>query len=430
MGYSIDFYNSLKNNDMKRRGFRDFYVPEILNIFKEASEKLGSIIDVGCGTGTLLNEFMKQGVKEIKGLDFCDDEDLLEIPNDQFVKVDLNNISLNLLEQHYQLAICLECAEHLENTTADRLIEFLVNASDLIWFSAAIPYQGGDGHVNEQWPAYWENKFNSYGYVRIDWFRRKTWDNWDIVGYYRQNMMLYVNEKRLKDFPCLMEFYNQYNDVLPKHLVHPTVYNYSVRNAVKDLHYDSNPRVKLQEVNLMHARLLPNRTDLLKKLPKNGVVAEVGVAKGGFSREILDICHPKKLYCIDTWLDENAYLQTLEILKSEIENGIVEIMKGDSKEQLLKLKDEELDFVYIDAMHDYKHPKQELEICSEKVKKHGYIAGHDYTMIDSFMNPPERYGVINAVNEFIVYHDYEFLYLTMEHLFMNPSYCIRKIRKG
>ena len=116
MGYSIDFYNSLKNNDMKRRGFRDFYVPEILNIFKEASEKLGSIIDVGCGTGTLLNEFMKQGVKEIKGLDFCDDEYLLEIPNDQFVKVDLNNISLNLLEQHYQLAICLECAEHLENT--------------------------------------------------------------------------------------------------------------------------------------------------------------------------------------------------------------------------------------------------------------------------------------------------------------------------
>jgi len=430
MAYSKEFYEGLKNNNLKRAGFKNYYVPELIRIFENAGEHLESVIDVGCGTGTLLSEFAKQGVTDIFGMDFCSDRSLLEIPPELFLEIDLNLLSSaygTALNKKYQLAICLEVAEHLDNTSADSLVEFLTGAADVVWFSAAIPYQGGDGHVNEQWPSYWEEKFRSHGYVRVDWFRRKTWDQRELIGYYRQNMLLYVKSERLRTYPCLQEYYETYNDMLPRHMVHPTVYNYSVRTASDHLHTDPYPETKLLDCHLRHAGLLPDREALLEKMPKGGVAAEVGVAEGGFSRKILDVCRPKKLYCIDVWFNEKAYEKTLAVLKPEIESGIVEILKGDSVEQLLRLRDQELDFVYIDAMHDYKHPKKELEICRSKVKNDGYLMGHDYTIIDEKMDPPERYGVVNAVNEFAAAFGYEFLYLTMEHLFMNPSYCLRKM---
>lgn len=58
---------------------------------------------------------------------------------------------------------------------------------------------------------------------------------------------------------------------------------------------------KLAKKHIENARLLENRIGLLSTLNKGGVVAEVGVASGDFSEQILNICQPKTLHLIDYW---------------------------------------------------------------------------------------------------------------------------------
>ncbi|NQY10924.1 MAG: hypothetical protein HRT71_15615 [Flavobacteriales bacterium] len=61
------------------------------------------------------------------------------------------------------------------------------------------------------------------------------------------------------------------------------------------------PRLDVEQKHIENIKILLNRQELLKHLPKNGVVAELGVYKGGFSQEILEICKPSKLHLVDTW---------------------------------------------------------------------------------------------------------------------------------
>ena len=61
-------------------------------------------------------------------------------------------------------------------------------------FSAAIPGQGGQNHINEQWPTYWQEFFQKYDYDMIDFFRPKIWNNTKIERWYRQNMFLVVKK--------------------------------------------------------------------------------------------------------------------------------------------------------------------------------------------------------------------------------------------
>lgn len=61
------------------------------------------------------------------------------------------------------------------------------------------------------------------------------------------------------------------------------------------------PKVKLQQRNIKHCKLLLDRESLLKCLPKNAIVAEIGVDQGEFSQQILDICTPQKLHLVDAW---------------------------------------------------------------------------------------------------------------------------------
>lgn len=426
--YTEEFYNKLKSDHLKENQFRKYYVPEILSMID-----VKSFIDIGCGTGMLLSLFKEKGVAHVKGVDLCNEEGLMQIPKEDFINFNLNHLKdeedalLRHLDKFkYDCVSCLEVAEHLSVDNAKALVHLLTCLSDVVWFSAAIPFQGGDGHINEQWPEYWEKIFLELDYVRVDWFRRKFWDEYECMGYYRQNMLLYIKRSALNGYPKIKKFYETENDLLPKHVVHPTTYSYSVKHRDDGISFEKYPKTKLLDKHLENAQLLQDRDALLYKLPKNGVCAEVGVATGEFSRKIIDICCPKKLYCIDIWLDEEAYEQTKERLRDEISSGQVVLLRGDSRELLETLKDESLDFVYIDAMHDYEHPRQELDVCRRKVVKDGLICGHDYTLLDIKMSPIEQYGVVEAVNQFVVNNDYEFIYFTMEHLFMNPSYCIRK----
>lgn len=158
-------------------------------------------------------------------------------------------------------------------------------------------------------------------------------------------------------------------------------------------------------------------------------MAEIGVAFGNFSQEILKICAPQKLYLIDCWDDERfgaGAACVRDKFQQEIAEGVVEIKQGYSTDKLDEFWDGELDWTYIDTVHDYKTTKKELELCAEKVKDGGYICGHDYAKYNVYSR--RDYGVYDAVNEFAVNNGWEFIYLTMEKHGLQ-SFCLKRIGK-
>ena len=187
------------------------------------------------------------------------------------------------------------------------------------------------------------------------------------------------------------------------------------------------PYILLQDQHIANLRTVLNRNALLAELPSNAIVAEVGVAEGAFSRRILDFSQPEKLFLIDAW-DEARYtgLHTTvnDRLQAEIASGRVEIRRGMSTSVLPSFDDHTFDWVFLDTDHTYQTTRDELEICQSKVKPGGLICGHDYITGDWKMR--NRYGVVEAVNEFCVKKGWEMVFVTHEthrHL----SYALRKL---
>jgi len=170
-------------------------VPLILNLLKPSS-----VLDVGCGIGTWLRIFSDNGVKDIMGIDgeYVDRNLLSKYINpSQFESVDLEQ-SFDL-QRRFDLAISLEVAEHLKCSAADIFVDSICRHSDTVIFSAAIPGQNGQNHLNEQWISYWVKKFSKEGYEVFDPFRSTLWQNVEIDLWYRQNMLLF--SKKNLDLP-------------------------------------------------------------------------------------------------------------------------------------------------------------------------------------------------------------------------------------
>ncbi|WP_051287250.1 methyltransferase domain-containing protein [Algoriphagus mannitolivorans] len=161
-----------------------------------------SMVDFGCGVGTWLKVGQEKGVHKVLGLEgeWLNKEHLVIDPND-FMYANLQS-KINLPDT-FDLGISLEVAEHIEEKYADIFIENLVNSSQVILFSAAIPGQRGSGHVNEQWPEYWISKFKCHDFIPIDLIRPRIWDNEKIKTWYKQNIILFCHKDKLKDLPEL-----------------------------------------------------------------------------------------------------------------------------------------------------------------------------------------------------------------------------------
>jgi hypothetical protein len=145
---------------------------------------------VGCGLGAWLKVFKEHGVEKVRGLDgdYIDRSTLL-IDSHCFTAVDLS--APIELDERYDLAICLEVAEHLPEATAPGLIRTLTTVAPLVLFSAAIPGQSGRGHINERWPSYWKTLFAENGFQRLDPIRRHIWKDNRVQSWYRQNIFVY-----------------------------------------------------------------------------------------------------------------------------------------------------------------------------------------------------------------------------------------------
>jgi SAM-dependent methyltransferase len=173
-----------------------------------------SVVDIGCGTGTWLNIFKKNGVTEYLGVEgFHLNPDKLVIDADKVLLKDLEQ-SFEL-EKKYDLALCLEVAEHLKPESVDLFVESLTKVADIILFSAAIPFQGGQNHINEQWPTYWEEKFKKYNFYFSDSIRQLFWENSKIQWWYKQNMFFVAHESK-------QSIIKRTNTIL--NVVHPIVF--------------------------------------------------------------------------------------------------------------------------------------------------------------------------------------------------------------
>lgn len=162
-----------------------------------------SVCDVGCGVGAWLSVFRQNGIFDIVGIDGAHvTSDMLLVPQSQFLSHDL--ATPIALDRVFDLAISLEVAEHLPVSCAGPFVENLTRLSRLVLFSAAIPGQGGTGHVNEQWQDYWAEQFARHGYRPIDAFRPIIWHDDRVEWWYRQNMLLFAHESAMRGQPRLI----------------------------------------------------------------------------------------------------------------------------------------------------------------------------------------------------------------------------------
>lgn len=176
-------------------------------------------------------------------------------------------------------------------------------------------------------------------------------------------------------------------------------------------------------------KVVPGRTELLERMPRDAVVAEVGVADGELSRQILEVCRPRKLVLIDLWPEssrrygDEAMKRTLANVEAGVRDGVVEVRRGYSWDMLAQLPDASLDWVYIDAAHDYDSVRKDLRAALPRMKPGGIIAGHDYTRWSG--RGLSRWGVVEAVNGFCVEHGWSMIHLTHES-HRHISYAIQR----
>lgn len=156
--------------------------------------QINSVCDVGCGVGTWLAVARELGAETVSGY---------EGPWGASSKlvVDPALIEFRDLEQpiraktRFDLVLSLEVAEHLSAARGPGLVADLCRLGDLVLFSAAIPKQGGVGHINERWQSYWADLFDGQGYQAIDAIRPLIWRDESIPCWYRQNILLYARRQ-------------------------------------------------------------------------------------------------------------------------------------------------------------------------------------------------------------------------------------------
>jgi hypothetical protein len=147
----------------------------------------------------------------------------------------------------------------------------------------------------------------------------------------------------------------------------------------------------------------PSTIHLLINKGTGLVGVELGVDKGYNAFSLYTLLQPKELYLVDCWdnfidydsgeiIGEAQYQTALSILKT-LPN--IHIIRKKSSEAVKQFEDNSLDFVYIDAGHQYEMVRQDLELWYQKVKNGGFFCGHDFDI-----NAGSG-GVVKALHEFV-----------------------------
>jgi SAM-dependent methyltransferase len=122
-------------------------------------------LDVGCGQGLLISALSTSHGKDCRGVegsaaavefaDACVRE-----------KISIATVEELRVGQQYDLVSCVEVLEHIAAADADAALRFLTHsARKWLYFSAAIPGQGGTGHINCQPSIHWILSMRRHGFA-------------------------------------------------------------------------------------------------------------------------------------------------------------------------------------------------------------------------------------------------------------------------
>jgi hypothetical protein len=161
--------------------------------------EFSSVVDFGCGAAGWLRAaaalISKDGrAARLLGVDGPYAEQFAKCEEAQFHFQNLE--SRVVLASRFDLAISMEVAEHLPASRAATFVEDIAKAADVVLFSAAVPGQGGDNHINEQWQSYWVRRFAAVGFNCFDILRGRLWNHQAFIGcpFYVGNGFLYVRD--------------------------------------------------------------------------------------------------------------------------------------------------------------------------------------------------------------------------------------------
>jgi SAM-dependent methyltransferase len=216
-----------------------------------------SIVDVGCGIGTWLAEAMRLGVDDVLGIDGSHvDPSRLLIPSSSFTPADLGQ-PLPPTGRTFDVAICLEVAEHLPAERAASFVSDLAALAPVVVFSAAVPGQGGTNHVNEQWQSYWTTKFAEVGFASFDVLRPRVWNDRDVETWYRQNTLVYVDRRD----SAMVDRLTALTSAGPiiEDVVHPDLLAFYVRRATRRLSTVQAARATVDAAAAAFRRRVPGR---------------------------------------------------------------------------------------------------------------------------------------------------------------------------
>lgn len=161
---------------------------------------INSILDIGCGAGAWLSVANAIGLQDIAGVDGnYVDRSLLLFDPASFTPYDISK--LFEMGRKFDLVQCMEVAEHVPEAYATTLVRNIVHHGRLVIFSAAVPGQGGENHINEQPYEYWRNLFSLHGYRLFDFVRPRTIKNRDVEPWYRYNLLLFAHDSVIHRLP-------------------------------------------------------------------------------------------------------------------------------------------------------------------------------------------------------------------------------------
>lgn len=129
----------------------------IAEFFEAHAPKPYFVLDIGCGPGIYVDAI------NVKGSAWGIDNDDRIPKRPEFIKMDVTGPVAAPVQGN--IVLSLEVGEHIPEENAREYIGFIrATGADVVYFSAAAPGQGGEGHINCQPKSYWAEKFCHAGF--------------------------------------------------------------------------------------------------------------------------------------------------------------------------------------------------------------------------------------------------------------------------